>query len=717
MSKDSYSPNKRVRESKRDGSVVNEFMTTPKVGDTDKVRLQFKRPMPGVIILVHGVNDIGEAYATQAKGLCEGLNIRLGRDDLTPGDWDVPKACGGNRAASFQRRADAQGHNSIIPFYWGFRAVDKETYLADQDRYRDELRRRGEGDVEAPYDAYYIDGSNNPKLAYENCDNFGNWLDDNFAKNGGVFANATTNLIDMWGPGADIWPLFRVGSGAKLVVDDDLSHRMHHNPHRIYYVYAAQRLANLILRIRQNSLTKNDSITVVAHSQGTSVTILANFLVAEAHEKTADCVILNNSPYSFDAPLLEGVQSFGEQQSERARIDTFSNFCQLISKNSAGPTIPELLKNQIASSQVEKSETYLRANYGKVFNYFSPHDMTVSLWNVQGIGWKGVPDDQSPTFGNTLSQRMFLHNYPLAIQQNWIEFPEVELAIGKRATNAKIPTGARRYLNAPPLPDLGYRFKKRDDCALMSSSNWAVQSFENQQKTRSRLVQEEIVDNPFPELLTEWRALTSEELSKVEAALREEGKDWAIWQATPTPDGKKLIIFRHQSPSDRYQQASQVEVDISNHSAIVLSQQASKCVTAFDVAIGSCKSFDVRKLDGGKFWQELLRMADWRESSLEDDRQYYRTGRLPKDVKRQMNRPANIPGIVNEAKSSSAAGRSAAIWKRELDELEKRRDAIPPSQYQTHKRSLERNLRYYEKKHQREGERGAFPVVHQSKEP
>ena len=107
-----YSPNKRIEQARKDGDVIRTTTTVPK-GMAPEVRVPMPRPMPGIIILVHGVNDIGEAYATQARGLCEGLNIRLGRKDLAPGDWDIPKACKDNRVASYSRRADAQGYNPI----------------------------------------------------------------------------------------------------------------------------------------------------------------------------------------------------------------------------------------------------------------------------------------------------------------------------------------------------------------------------------------------------------------------------------------------------------------------------------------------------------------------------------------------------------------------------------------------------------------------------
>lgn len=44
-------------------------------------------PMPCIVILVHGVNDVGEAYENQDVGICAGLNKRLGRADLHHHEW------------------------------------------------------------------------------------------------------------------------------------------------------------------------------------------------------------------------------------------------------------------------------------------------------------------------------------------------------------------------------------------------------------------------------------------------------------------------------------------------------------------------------------------------------------------------------------------------------------------------------------------------------
>jgi hypothetical protein len=43
--------------------------------------------MPGIVILVHGVNDVGEAYQNQEKGIIAGLSKRLNRQDFYAHEW------------------------------------------------------------------------------------------------------------------------------------------------------------------------------------------------------------------------------------------------------------------------------------------------------------------------------------------------------------------------------------------------------------------------------------------------------------------------------------------------------------------------------------------------------------------------------------------------------------------------------------------------------
>ncbi|TKU66670.1 alpha/beta hydrolase, partial [Citrobacter sp. wls715] len=78
------------------------------------------------------------------------------------------------------------------------------------------------------------------------------------------------------------------------------------------------RLADLILMIRNNKPTENDPINIIAHSQGTIITMLANMLVKAAGADPADCVILNHSPYALEKTAAEGM-THGHHQTDRAR--------------------------------------------------------------------------------------------------------------------------------------------------------------------------------------------------------------------------------------------------------------------------------------------------------------------------------------------------------------------------------------------------------------
>ncbi|HEX7682371.1 MAG TPA: hypothetical protein VF446_02355, partial [Trinickia sp.] len=49
--------------------------------------VQIPADRPGIVILIHGVNDPGGWYETVEKGLCTGVNERLSRRDLMPGGY------------------------------------------------------------------------------------------------------------------------------------------------------------------------------------------------------------------------------------------------------------------------------------------------------------------------------------------------------------------------------------------------------------------------------------------------------------------------------------------------------------------------------------------------------------------------------------------------------------------------------------------------------
>ncbi|MGS0539198.1 T6SS effector phospholipase Tle3 domain-containing protein [Xanthomonas oryzae] len=357
---------------------------------------------PGIVIFLHGVNDPGAAYPTVEKGLCQGLNERLSRIDLRAGQYGVKyaeakasKAKPGDRdyrtvaavkydpdTYLYQRSEDITSklptHSMFIPFYWGYRASDNE--IAKDKR------------------------GNPTRLRSQYQDTAGNRLDANFAKAGGFFVNATSNLPDMYGKGFEKTLKTR---GVQMVSPDFTY--FGNAPPRRYFVLAAERLAMLVSEIRR--LAPDDTITIMGHSQGTMITLLAQAMLAERSQRCladrsqrcADCLILVDSPYSLLEPE-------GEEQTSQAKLRTLINIVNAVTTQPhARPALSELqvgapgyggrtghgwTPSQGTRLDAEGKQIVFaeRDNRGKVYLYFCPQDTTVALDQVQGIGTYGVPD-------------------------------------------------------------------------------------------------------------------------------------------------------------------------------------------------------------------------------------------------------------------------------------------------------------------------------------
>lgn len=356
----------------------------------DKV-ISLRHDVPGNIIVIHGVNDVGTAYAAVESGLCEGLSTRL-CGDLKAASYRLPAAADKQKveddpdAVFYKRTISEHTHSPVIPFYWGFRELDAHV-------------------------------RSNAKLARgQFLDRHGNRLDKDYSKGGGPFANATSTLPDMWNRGK--WGVFRALDTAQ----HDATHPVLNNPGRMYMILAAQRLAALICMIRDYD--ENETVSIVAHSQGCLISLLAQaFLLdpkikaLQSNARPADTLILNNPPYSLieDIPITVAVVdgytddddvmrnrygSIDGVQTLNARLTTLSRITKAIwSRRHTQPPLaelPDVAKHfGVVGKAWKASED--RDNRGKVYLYFGPEDMTVALANVQGIGWQGVPEYQRGT--------------------------------------------------------------------------------------------------------------------------------------------------------------------------------------------------------------------------------------------------------------------------------------------------------------------------------
>ena len=336
-------------------------------------KVKIRRNLPGNIIVIHGVNDVGVSYKAVEHGLCEGLTQRLGRG-FTPASYRMPVAADKDKLeddpdAVFFKRTIAKDTNSpVIPFYWGYREMKDKIDI--------------------------VNG--------QFVDRYGNRLDKDLSKEGGPFGNATSSLPDMW----------RRGIYAPADPMGDALRPLKTAPGRMYMVLAAQRLAALISMIRDYDA--DDTVSIVAHSQGCLLSLLAQAMLMEKGLAPADNLILTHPPYSLvenipfllrkasgldggeDAAmrahyhLLDGVQTLA------ARLQTLVNIVAGVAKGNGQPCVPlftELNGDQhrgmVGGSWSNAAD---RDNRRKVYLYFCPEDMTVALDNIQGIGWDGVPD-------------------------------------------------------------------------------------------------------------------------------------------------------------------------------------------------------------------------------------------------------------------------------------------------------------------------------------
>lgn len=636
-----------------------------------------KRPLPCIVILVHGVNDVGEAYQNQDAGICRGLNTRLGRTDLLPHSWkdkafQIADADG--NVITQQCSVDKQtcvgkvNRSPVIPFYWGYRPVEKDVWEQDQKRYRAELREQ-QNEADLPFDSF-VNNDAKKKKAHNNSniDNYANWLDPAKSKGGGTFANATTNIPDMFGPGGTGWTMGLAGfiSRTHITNSGDWSHPIYDNPHRIYQAYAARRLADLIIAIRNNKVTAKDTINIVAHSQGTIITMLANMWVKDEGLEPADCVILNHSPYSTDFRVIES-WSPGNQQTTAAREQTLTHFCQLMATNpkyapdgqyTAGD-VEKLRDSLCLSNRAKWSDArYSRNNFGKVYNYFCPNDTIVSMQQVQGFGWSGIADPLRKKLGPNFNQRVFCKDvYVGHSTGEHFEFSKSLSDTGLMGAKNASYNFKDITVDAPVLPEAFQFTLQGQNNAEEHKKNPAIP--EAQYHTTLTGVDPDIAKTSLAnqQFMHETRPLpatfsyvpdqynfSTDELAALSETYQIEAlKATAVAPMRDMP-ATQVNITRRMTDDELNQAVNNAQNDIlfSQHSSIVANKEVPEKAMVYDLAIGECQAFEHKDI-----WEDLLLRADWRQATNPSVpvKAYYQSGALPDQFKKLMNKPEGEKGI------------------------------------------------------------------------
>ncbi|POR51640.1 uncharacterized protein DUF3274 [Paraburkholderia eburnea] len=462
----------------------------PNRNDLMCVPVDVKSRFPCTTILIHGVNDLGTDFGHVEKGFCEGLNDRLGRSDFVAAEYSHGRMANDASPVTskdlmkdlddkmYRRLATDNTYSPLIPFYWGFKAGKDDLSI-------DPAKQKRNG---------------------QNIDKYGNRLDPGLCKNGGMFANATTNLVDMFNTafkgGFKTWTLNKL--------QGDPTHPLYACPNRHYMILAAKRLAALVRQIRL--VDANETVNIIAHSQGTMITLLAQAFLAEgllgskgAADRPADNLILIDSPYSLREELMDRLTQTGEtQQTTYARAKTLGNIVGLVNaaKHSAPPlgdlqwtpgqdnygiTGPQwgpakavrlTGPQEVTGTDSEKMNLQFaeRDNRGFVTIYWSPEDATVGLTGVAGMGTLGLPESQDATpaagaketiklISSQFFQRLFTrrkrngqpekvgtapHQYTVREPGESSTMTSMSDEMLKRAS---VKVGTTRHINAPELPN------------------------------------------------------------------------------------------------------------------------------------------------------------------------------------------------------------------------------------------------------------------------
>ncbi|WP_051516434.1 DUF3274 domain-containing protein [Herbaspirillum sp. RV1423] len=561
--------------------------------------------MPGIVIFVHGVNSEGEWYDAAEDALCQGLNERLNRDDLKTNKYltQDPKT-----EEPIRRKLDPDndGRSPVIRFYWGYRAQDSE-----KGKWRIPLKNPDQLD-------YATHGhDNNPEM-----ENLWYW-------GGGPFQNGTNNLQQLW----DKKGFSRHVLGFDMQhLNTEVERQLNDAPPREYFAHAAQRLANLIDTIREQSL---NSLTLLSHSQGTMIALAATLL---CKKRPPDAVMLMNSPYALTDKFTDTVAIGNDRPTDGARLRTLQAVVDKLRPNKQFFNKKRLDCLRVGATKcgqmhfwkpdiVHPCGTPERDNHGRLYNYFNPHDRVMGSTPLQSIGWQSIPGGALFGMQDVVKQRMMARGMPCGDEP------------------ALTPFGTLPEISDPEPGVLPSDFWNKNKTIAVFAKLWAEPP-----KDQMVSINAEKVPNP----------LTAEEMSRVVETKKiyRDGKEVSVdvyfdqslqtadsWGAINPETGKyrepdfpyHTSIYRREAWIDRddvyspggkkreleTQEEMQQRITNwypmpTNHSTMPMHVEFMKRVVAYDLPIGYAESYN------REHWSRLIHLADW--TSFED--RYFSKGEM-----------------------------------------------------------------------------------------
>ncbi|OLL29065.1 hypothetical protein BTH42_24335 [Burkholderia sp. SRS-W-2-2016] len=530
--------------------------------------------MPGVIIFVHGVNSEGEWYDDAEIALCDGLNERLGRKgtfELSANEYAKTK----DKKPSL-RRMTKYGCSPVIRFYWGYRAEPG-------------TERKWRIPMQNPRGASFWD----PESSNEK----GPWY-----WGGGPFQNGTNNLQQLWSNQG----FARHMSGFDLQdLNTEMDRQLDDAPPRRYFSHAAQRLADLIDRIR--TTCPQDTVSVMSHSQGTMVALAAT---AMCKTRAPDALFVMNSPYALDDKVTDALTCGMEYPTQDARIKTFRNIAQRIRKDKHVFTEAELKQLHCGASEdmnfwrpdnKRKSGVNERDNHGRLYVYFTPHDRVMGITTLQSIGWQGVDDKLLVELGDTVKQRMLARGTPVGDDPGTKPFgrlPPIQNPVpGVNPT--EFWNGNRgafgNTLKLWATPDLNKMVTINAEKVPHPLTASEMKTFEDSRAEAPKMGEMK----PDPDRPGKFRY--KDESYRFFRSLYE---PQLAWVANPlSPIGASVV---RQSRNETLKAHDDYHAEPTNHSTLPMSHEFMRRVAAYDLPVGFCEAYANRD-----FWFSLIKRADW----------------------------------------------------------------------------------------------------------
>ncbi|KWA05856.1 DUF3274 domain-containing protein [Burkholderia territorii] len=548
-----------------------------------QVRAECRIPphMPGVIIFVHGVNSEGEWYDAAEQALCDGLNDRLRRTDETAlianTYTDEPEQDGGGRT----RRIKKAGNSPVIRFYWGYRAED-----GTERNWRIPLRN--------------LRGTDLAAWGTPDCTNEkGPWF-----WGGGPFQNGTNNLQQLWSEAG--FKRHVLGFDMQTL-NTEADRQLQDAPPRSYCAHAAQRLADLIDRIRKEC--PRDTVTVMSHSQGTMIAMAATAL---CKTRAPDALFVMNSPYALDDKITDALACGTERPTPEARVNTFRNIANRIKEDKRVFTDAQLQQLQCGASEdmnfwrpdnQRKSGVHERDNHGRLYVYFTPHDRVMGAVPLQSIGWQGVDDKLLAELGDTVKQRMLARGTPVGDAPGVKKFgtlppiPEDKLVAGAKPTdfwngNRNVFTPLMKLWSVPH-PDQTVTINAEEVPQPVTAEE--MRRFENSRKGTDEMgkwVPDPNDPNTGSYADRDYRYMRS--IYQPERTVTTE--DIYSSRRTTRPETQDEMLER----LDTYR------AEPTNHSTLPQHQAFMRRVVAYDLPVGFCDAYE-----RPAFWNRLMKLADW----------------------------------------------------------------------------------------------------------